>query len=182
MASRQFKSWSRRKFGRWHQRYYRLFFNLIGAVTFIPPLAIAALAPSLTLYAIPPPWLWLTAAAQLGAVAALLIGVRQTGAAEFLGLSQAMGNQEQSPSFVQSGLYRWVRHPLYSAGLLFIWLTPVMTSNLLALNLGISLYLYVGSLFEERKLLADFGDEYRQYQQQVPRLIPRPWKSRQEID
>jgi protein-S-isoprenylcysteine O-methyltransferase Ste14 len=69
-----------------------------------------------------------------------------------------------------------VRHPLYTAGLIFIWLIPIMSSNLLALNVGITLYLYIGSIFEERKLLAEWGDEYRTYQRKVPRLIPLPWK------
>jgi protein-S-isoprenylcysteine O-methyltransferase Ste14 len=69
-------------------------------------------------------------------------------------------------------LYRWVRHPLYLWGLVFIWLTPQMTVNRLALVVGFSVYLYIGTFFEERRLVEEFGDDYREYQRQVPRLIP----------
>jgi hypothetical protein len=49
-----------------------------------------------------------------------------------------------------------------------------MTVNLLTVYILITLYFYVGSFHEERRLLAEFSDAYRDYQQQVPRLIPRP--------
>jgi protein-S-isoprenylcysteine O-methyltransferase Ste14 len=74
---------------------------------------------------------------------------------------------------VTGGLYRWVRHPLYTAGLAFIWLTPIMTSNLLALNIGLTLYLILGAIYEERKLVREFGERYTRYQERVPMLIPR---------
>jgi protein-S-isoprenylcysteine O-methyltransferase Ste14 len=48
-----------------------------------------------------------------------------------------------------------------------------MTTTLLALYAAFSLYLYVGSLFEERRLLAEFGQAYEDYQRRVPRLMPR---------
>ncbi len=176
LASRRVKSWSKQLFGRWHDRFYRLFFNLVGTVTFVPVLAVAGLTPGTLLYRISPPWLWITAALQLASVAALFFALMQTDPLEFLGISQAMGETESSAQLVRTGLYRWVRHPLYTAGLVFIWSVPVMTSNILALNLGITLYLYIGSIFEERKLLDEFGETYQEYQQNVPRLIPLPWR------
>jgi protein-S-isoprenylcysteine O-methyltransferase Ste14 len=75
---------------------------------------------------------------------------------------------------VTSGLYRWVRHPLYTLGLAFLWLTPVMTTSLLAFNVGMSVYAVIGSIFEERRLLAEFGTAYLEYRRRVPRLLPRP--------
>jgi protein-S-isoprenylcysteine O-methyltransferase Ste14 len=102
----------------------------------------------------------------------------QTGIGSFLGLSQLMGEkQEVSPQLVTSGLYRWVRHPLYTAGLVFIWFTPFMTQNLLALYAGFTLYLVVGASFEERKLLREFGETYIEYRKRTPMLIPG-WRRR----
>jgi protein-S-isoprenylcysteine O-methyltransferase Ste14 len=57
-----------------------------------------------------------------------------------------------------------------------LWLMPVMTTSLLAFNLAATLYLYIGSFFEEKRLLAAFGDDYLRYQHKVPRLIPNPWR------
>jgi protein-S-isoprenylcysteine O-methyltransferase Ste14 len=47
-----------------------------------------------------------------------------------------------------------------------------MSYNLLALILGLSIYILVGAYFEERKLLVEFGDAYSEYRQRTPMLIP----------
>jgi protein-S-isoprenylcysteine O-methyltransferase Ste14 len=73
---------------------------------------------------------------------------------------------------VVRGLYRWVRHPLYTAGLVLIWLSPVMTANLLALNAGLTIYIVAGAMLEERKLQAEFGEAYAAYKRRTPMLIP----------
>ena len=92
---------------------------------------------------------------------------------KFLGFEQVLNpNPTVSTQMATNGLYRWVRHPLYTTGLAFIWLTPIMTMNLLALNIGLTLYLLLGTIYEERKLVRQFGEEYIQYQQEVPMLIP----------
>jgi protein-S-isoprenylcysteine O-methyltransferase Ste14 len=73
---------------------------------------------------------------------------------------------------VTDGFYRYVRHPLYTAGLVIIWLIPIMTWNLLALIIGLTAYIFFGIYFEERKLLQEFGESYREYRQHTPMLIP----------
>ncbi len=45
-----------------------------------------------------------------------------------------------------------------------------------ALTQSCNVYFFVGSIFEERKLVREFGAAYRAYQQRVPRLLPRPWR------
>jgi protein-S-isoprenylcysteine O-methyltransferase Ste14 len=47
-----------------------------------------------------------------------------------------------------------------------------MTRNLLALNVGLTLYLILGAIYEERKLVREFGEQYTRYQERVPMLIP----------
>jgi protein-S-isoprenylcysteine O-methyltransferase Ste14 len=47
-----------------------------------------------------------------------------------------------------------------------------MTTNLLTTYLLFTLYFYFGSVFEERRLLAEFGEAYQDYQRRVPRFIP----------
>ena len=54
---------------------------------------------------------------------------------------------------VTSGLYRFVRHPLYTTGLLFLWLTTTMTVSQLNVYVGATIYIFIGAYFEERKLL-----------------------------
>jgi len=163
----------RRWFGPGSDRWYRLAFNLIGILTFLPILGLLALYPGETLYVIPTPWSYLTLTGQLLAIVALVIGLLQTGVWTFLGFEQLLvKSTDSSPPMVTSGLYRWVRHPLYTAGLVFIWLTPLMTANLLVLNLGLTIYLVVGAFYEERKLVREYGEQYLRYQEQVPMLVP----------
>lgn len=176
LASRSAKEWARRAFGPPADRFYRLAYNVVAVITLLPVLALPALYPGRTLYTIRPPWLWVTLLLQVMAGVIILVGLAQTGIGNFLGLSQAVGSTTGDEELVVKGLYRWVRHPLYSAGLVLIWLLPIMTTSLLALNVGFSAYLYIGSIYEERKLVAEFGERYQRYQHQVPRLLPRPWQ------
>ena len=56
-------------------------------------------------------------------------------------------------------------------------MTPFMTTKLLVTYLLAFVYLYLGSLHWETRLLAQFGKEYVDYQKKVPRMIP--WKGSQ---
>jgi protein-S-isoprenylcysteine O-methyltransferase Ste14 len=173
LASLSAKKWARERMGPTAGRLYRLFFNLIAAITLLPVLALSFLLPDRVLYHIPFPWILLTLLVQALATLALLYGLLQTGARDFLGLAQLLRGQTVRPrELVRGGLYRWVRHPLYAAGLLLIWLTPVMTVNVLALNIGLTLYILIGIRYEERKLEAEFGADYAAYRRATPMLIP----------
>ena len=175
LASPRAKALARQWFGPAADRWYRFGYNLFGVISLLPVLALPAFLPDQTLYTIPSPWSYLALTGQAAAVLMLAVGVMQTGAWNFLGLQQVFAPEEQSsPRLVLTGLYRWVRHPLYTAGLLFIWLIPVMTVNLLALNIGLTIYLIIGAFFEERKLVREFGEEYIEYRKVTPMLIPRP--------
>lgn len=178
LASMWMKNWVRRTFGSRSDRLYRLTYNAIGTLTLLPVLVILALHPGDTLYRVPWPWSLLTALGQVMALFLLGMGLLQTDVWYFLGLRQFLEKGKDAPSkLVVRGIYRWVRHPLYTAGLIFIWLTPILTTSLFALNLGLTAYIYIGSLFEEKRLITEFGETYLAYQQSVPRLIPRPWRS-----
>lgn len=82
------------------------------------------------------------------------------------------GTVSPLPSFVVRGPYRWVRHPLYFCTFIFIWSCPNVTLDRLFFNLTWTVWIVVGALLEERNLLADFGDTYKDYQRRVPMLIP----------
>jgi protein-S-isoprenylcysteine O-methyltransferase Ste14 len=135
-------------------------------------LVITAFTPDHDLYTIPFPWVIPMLAGQLLAVVALIFGFRKTDAWEFLGLRQLSRKEKQPVKLTTSGLYRYVRHPLYTAGIIFIWLMPIMTVNVLAINLGLTVYVLVGAYFEERKLRREFGAQYAAYQAVTPMLIP----------
>jgi protein-S-isoprenylcysteine O-methyltransferase Ste14 len=75
--------------------------------------------------------------------------------------------------FVVRGPYRWVRHPLYLFMIVMIWSCPDLTSDRLLFNGLWTVWIVMGSILEERDLVLEFGDVYREYQRKVPMLIPR---------
>lgn len=159
-----------------YQRGYRLFFNVFGALSFLPVLFLLVRLPDRPLYTLPFPLWILTGALQLAGAAGMALAVQQTGAANFLGLEQWFSPQRaaQPHSMTTGGLYAYVRHPIYTCALIVLWLTPILTVNLLAFNLGATLYMTLGAAwFEEKKLAAEFGEAYTAYQKRVPMLIPR---------
>ena len=171
LASHSVKELSRRTFGEWADRAYRFVYNVFALVSFLPVMALAGLLPDRALYTIPAPWMYAMLAGQFAALIMLVVGVLQTDTLAFIGISQLVG-RESKPELVTSGLYRWVRHPLYTAGLLFLWLTPSMTLNRLTLYACLTVYIIIGAYFEEKKLLRDFGKEYEDYRSRTPMLIP----------
>ncbi|MFZ5910565.1 MAG: methyltransferase family protein [Chloroflexota bacterium] len=172
LASQGVKAWLRRRFGDGLMRFYRFGYNLFSALSFLPILWLVIALPDRVLYRIPAPWLYLSLGGQLLAVALEIVGLLQTDTLSFIGLRQLIEGEERSAPLVMRGLYRWVRHPLYTAGLLFIWLAPVMTVNLLTLCAAATIYIIVGAYFEERKLLREYGAAYAGYQASTPMLIP----------
>ncbi len=176
LASLTFKAWVERVVGSGvYRRFYRAFFSLMAAVSLLPVLAGVLLLPDRMLYTIPLPWVFLTAGLQLASGWFLLVGVLQTGGMRFLGLAQMVNPEEGNRilPLVTDGLYHYMRHPLYTFSLLFIWLFPLMSWNILAFNLGVTIYLLVGIQLEERKLLAEFGETYAEYRRRTAMLIPR---------
>lgn len=172
MASLAAKDWIRRTFGKAGTRFYRLIYNIFSVISFAPILWLMAILPDRVLYRIPAPWLYLFLAGQLTAVVLLIVGVLQTDTLSFVGLRQLFEGEKRQSQLVTGGLYRWVRHPLYTAGLLFIWLTPVMSQNSLVVIIAATIYIIVGAFFEERKLRREFGQEYEEYRSKTPMLIP----------
>jgi protein-S-isoprenylcysteine O-methyltransferase Ste14 len=173
LASLRAKNLIRRWCGDRFARFYRLLYNAFAIISFLPALAVSAFTSDRILYLVPLPWSGLLVFGQLLCVAVLVVGFLQTDAWEFLGFRQVAGPVEvRQGKLVTSGLYRYIRHPLYTAGLAFIWLMPLMTVNVLAINLGLTIYVIVGAIFEERKLRREFGQVYADYAAVTPMFLP----------
>jgi len=103
-------------------------------------------------------------------------GVRALGNFDTFGLVpikvHLRGKQLRPPNFVLRGPYLWIRHPLYFFMLLLIWSVPDVSSDRLLFNVLWTLWIVLGSYLEERDLVAEFGERYRQYQKTVPMLFP----------
>ncbi len=121
-------------------------------------------------------WRWCLHAALLASLGGFLWGVRSLGAFDALGiqpvLNQIGRRQVHVMPLAVRGAYRWVRHPLYTSSLLLIWSQPDLTYDRILFNVTWTIWIIVGTLLEERDLLANFGEAYAVYQRKVPMLIP----------
>lgn len=70
------------------------------------------------------------------------------------------------------GPYKYVRHPFYFFSMLMIWSCPNVSMDRLMFNLLWTGWIIIGTLLEERDLVREFGEEYRNYKATVPTLIP----------
>ncbi len=170
----------RKRFGdRAYHGLYRLLYNLFSLVTFLLVMvALAAVVPDRLLYSVPMPYRWLNFGVQGIGIAGLAYSLWQTDVFSFLGVRQFVryirGETIVEPpaQFITTGTYGLVRHPLYLFSMLFLWANPDMTLQSLVLYVYVSLYFYIGSIYEERRLSVEFGDAYLAYRKQVPAFLP----------
>jgi len=81
-----------------------------------------------------------------------------------------------SHELVVSGPYRWVRHPMYAAGLLASVSVLLLSANWLVGGSWLVMCVWQFALripLEEKLMTEQFGDAYRQYARTTGRLIPR---------
>jgi protein-S-isoprenylcysteine O-methyltransferase Ste14 len=89
------------------------------------------------------------------------------------GFSPLVGHGETEARFETPLFYKWIRHPLYTGFIIAFWAAPVMSVGHLVFAAATTGYIFVGIWFEERDLIATFGDRYRRYQAEVGMILPR---------
>lgn len=101
---------------------------------------------------------------------------------ELFGLRQAFCWATQRPfihnEFKTPGAYRVVRHPMMLAMLIGLWCSHEMSAVRLSMCVLLTGYILFGVRLEERDLVAVFGSRYLRYAEGVPRLFPRPARTR----
>lgn len=160
--------------------FYRAFYNLSSLLLFIVFYA-AAPKPNVIVYDLLFPFDIITFALQVLSLVGLVWAARHINLNEFIGTSQIkrylrgeykIEDLDEKQTLKIEGASKIVRHPIYLFSILFLGLRPAMSLFYLVMFICIVVYFYIGSFYEEQKLVEKFGDEYREYQLRVPRIFP----------
>lgn len=167
---------------------YRLLYNVFAVLTFLPVAYFWLQLPDRKLWGVAGVWRGLLTAVSLFGLAGATYSLIQTDIFDFAGLKQAyryfngdpleeeqQAGRRLTSTLVIQGLYAYMRHPLYTFSMIFLWASPTLTMKDLIFNSALTLYFVIGSIYEEGRMVERFGQDYVNYQQAVPRFLPRVW-------
>jgi len=86
-------------------------------------------------------------------------------------LKQAHGQ----PKLVDSGVYAWVRHPMYLGTLLFCFAFLFISVSFISIAIWTAFFIFYDRMatYEEKSLIAILGEQYTAYQKRVSKWFPR---------
>ena len=81
---------------------------------------------------------------------------------------------EKTTELVDTGVFRYIRHPLYASLICLSWGILLKNINplLLVITLFCTLMFYITSRYDEKECIAYFGDKYRDYMSRTRMFIP----------
>lgn len=180
LASRRAKTIAANKIGSERsEAVYRMWYVGQSLFSFGALIAYCAGLPKQTLYEIRGPGALLLRGGQIAGLVQLFAGLKQVGWRRWAGVEKfrAWQRGEQLPlapiaqgpeldgkgKLTDGGPFHRSRHPLNAAAVPMFWLTPRMTTRRLAFNAVGTIYLLLGSLHEEARLRAAYGEAYQRY-------------------
>lgn len=159
-------------------RYYRLFYNIFAVLSLVPVFFYSIFAREEPFY-VWEGWMVLIEYVMVASgVFVFIAGGWEYDFNEFIGISQI--KNDARPASLNDGILRTsgllglMRHPCYTGIILVVWARDLDLSSLI-INSVITLYLIIGTHLEERKLILELGDAYRDYQKKVSMFIPIKW-------
>jgi protein-S-isoprenylcysteine O-methyltransferase Ste14 len=162
-------------------KFYRLAYNLFALATLIPLILYESALRSQPIFR----WDGLFLIVRLillGTAGGLfLAGVLKFDMLHFWGIRQVQsGNSysalSKSNDIDTSGILSIIRHPWYSATILLVWAGSAelyVSSSLV--NVILTVYIFIGTILEERKLIVEYGEKYQEYRKSVSMLFPYKW-------
>lgn len=179
LASHEVKSAVQSRLGdRAYHGLYRVGFNLVAVATILPILWLVAAYPGERVYDLGDGWALPLLVIRVVGLVGFVVSLVQIDLWRFAGLRQLyhyVAGKElplRDEPLTTSGVYGWVRHPLYLFSLMLIWSVGSVNEAMFGLNVGITLYFLVGSYYEEKRMVQSYGADYLDYRERVACLVP----------
>lgn len=155
--------------------FYRMFFVLFSVVLLIPLISYTNQLDNNVIITYGPPLDIIRNALTLGSLLMFFWAFfLDYDSLSFFGIRQIMsfGKKVNPPGELKrDGLLGVVRHPMYFALIVYLW-CQVFTMADIIVNIVLTIYVIMGTIIEEKKLILEFGDAYVKYQKEVPMLTP----------
>jgi protein-S-isoprenylcysteine O-methyltransferase Ste14 len=160
-------------------RFYRLFFNVVSIVTLIPVVCYSISIRQAPVFRWGGYLLIVKYLLWAASIYLFIGGGRHYSLSHFLGIHQIKTGRvnptlSEYDAFDTSGVLGAIRHPWYTASIMVFWAGDISPSTFLN-NIVISAYFVIGTILEERKLLLEFGEKYREYKKNVSMFVPYKW-------
>ena len=157
--------------------FYRLFYVLLSLILLIPLIKYTGRVDTRTILTFGYPWSIVRYALVASALVIFFWAFFfNYDSLSFFGIRQIlnfgkMKKADSSGILKRNGLLGIVRHPMYFALILYLWCQPFKVMDILV-NAILTIYVVIGTILEEKKLVLEFGDAYKEYQREVPMVIP----------
>ncbi len=172
MVRRTFRSWSGRSVP---PHYHPAVYSIASGVVLLLLVGLWQHT-QVVLFSAEGPARWALRGAFGAAMALFVWSVKALGPFDLFGLrpirEHRRGRASPDLPLAVRGPYRFVRHPLYGLFIVLAWTSPDVSTDRLLFNVLFTGWLLIGTVLEERDLLAQIGDPYREYQRTVPMLVP----------
>jgi protein-S-isoprenylcysteine O-methyltransferase Ste14 len=152
-------------------RYYRIFFNLVAIIGLIIMVRLT-FNDNILLFKQTTFLFIISIVLIILGLVVLVIASKTFNLKEFLGIETYEIKMESK--LVTKGIYKFMRHPLYTGTILLLsgYFLYVPTLSVLIFLILTFVYIEIGSRLEEKKLLIEFGNDYTEYCKNVKRYFP----------
>jgi protein-S-isoprenylcysteine O-methyltransferase Ste14 len=164
--------------GQWlgsYFRFYRLGYNIFSVIFLGGILSLLIFSDSQDYVFFPTTLSVFAGSSLMGlGLVIMVLSFRNYDLSEFSGIRQLAQKIHHPEKLMVTGLNVYVRNPLYTGTIVFMagYFLWQPTSMYLVTLIIMYIYIYIGTLLEERKLEEVFGEEYRAYKRKVKMLIP----------
>ncbi len=180
MISLTFNEYLKNRFGRYY-KFFRLFYNLVALITLIPLILYSQSLKGHVLFRWEGYMTFVQFLLLAIAITLFIAGGLKYDMLHFFGVRQIKSGKfhsalSESGEIDTSGILGLTRHPWYIAAIIFIWVDyREMYVSTLIVNILLTIYVVVGTVLEERKLIIELGESYRNYIDRVSMLFPTKW-------
>ena len=180
MISLTVNTYFKHKLGGYY-KFYRLFYNLVASATFIPLVLYSRWLKGPVLFRWEGHMIIVQIALLIIVISLFVSGALKYDMLQFVGFRQIKSGRSHSAlskggQIDTSGILSITRHPWYLAAIILVWIAyREMYVSTLIVNVILTIYLVIGTFLEERKLIIELGDNYRDYKNRVSMLLPTKW-------